>query len=474
MKSRDIAGWLAACAASLALLVAGCGGGVGSGGTGISPDVAQGTVNGFGSVIVDGDRFDDSRVASFEEDAPGDQTRTEVLLGERVELEVDAAGAVTRLRVDAALLGAVDHVDAPAGFAVLGQVVTINTDATRGPVTQFGGGYTGLGSMAAADAVEVHGFIVRSAAGFTIQATRVERRAALPAYLKLSGLAGAVDATGFRLGTLRIATASATVLPAGAALAEGRAVAVLAPLASLLGSPGAPTQVSAAQLRIRMPGSAGDEVRISGVVGLLDAAAARFDLGGTSVDFAAAEIRPDGASLADGLYVQVRGSVQADGSVRAESVRIRDGRSEAEAELKGNVAGLDLATLRFSVRGVAVDASSAEIESCPSGTLAEGQFVAVEGALGPTGVIAKSVHCEDEPDDATVERKGTAGGVDAAASRFTLTPASGAPIVVRWTETTYFKNVTPATLSGLRVEVQGKLVDGELLAQKVEFESDDD
>lgn len=473
MKFRDVAGGFAACVA-LALLVAGCGGGVGSGGTGISPDVAQGTVNGFGSVIVDGDRFDDSRVATFEEDAPGDQTRTEVLLGERVELEVDAAGAVTRLRVDAALVGAIDRVTAPAGFVVLGQAVTINSDATRGPVTQFAGGYTGPASLRAADAVEVHGFIVRSAGGVAIQATRVERRTALPAYLKLTGLASAVHANGFRLGTLRVDTASTTVLPAGATLAEGQAVAVLAPLASLLGPVGAPTQVSAAQLRVRMPGSTGDEVRISGVIGLLDATAARFDLGGTRVNVAAAEISPEGASLVDGLYVQVRGSVQADGSVRAESVRIRDGSNEAEAELKGNIAGLDLATLRFSVRGVAVDARTAEIESCPNGTLAEGQFVAVEGALGPTGVIAKSVHCEDEPDDATIERKGTAGSVDAAASRFTLVPASGAPVVVRWTETTYFKNVTPATLSGQRVEVEGKLVDGELVAQKVEFESNDD
>lgn len=473
MKLADLARWLVVAAAALALLAAGCGG-VGSGGTGISPDVAQGTVNGFGSVIVDGDRFDDSQVATFEEDAPGDQTRTEVLLGERVELEADATGALTRLRVDAALVGAVDRVDSPAGFTVLGQAVTINSDATRGPVTQFAGGYTGLATMRAADAVEVHGFIVRSAGGVAIQATRVERRAALPAYLKLTGLAGALDASGFQLGSLRILTASATVLPAGATLAEGRVVSVLAPLASVLGTPGAPTQVDAAQLRIRSAGSAGDDVRISGVIGLFNAASARFDLGGTTVNAVGADIRPDGASLADGLYVQARGTMQRDGSVRADSVQIRDGRSEAEAELKGNVAGLDLATLRFSVRGVAVDASTAEIESCPRGGLAEGQFVDIEGALGATGVIAKSVHCEDEPQDATVERKGTAGSVDAAASRFTLTPRSGAPIVVRWTETTYFKRVTPATLAGQPVEVEGKLVDGVLVAQQVEVETDDD
>lgn len=473
MKLTAMARWFASIGAALALLVAGCGGGVGSGGTGISPGLAEGTVNGFGSVIVDGERFDDSQVATFEEDGPGNQTRTEVLLGERVEFEFDGAGVLTRLRVDAALVGPVGRVDAPTGFTVLGQTVAVNNDATRGPVTQFGGGYTGLASVQASDAVEVHGFIVPGAGGATLQATRVERRSALPAFLKLTGVVSALDATGFRLGTLRVLSAAATVLPAGATLADGQAVAVLAPLTSLSGPAGAPTQVEAAQVRIRTTGSAGEEVRISGVISGLDAAAARFDLGTTRVSAAGADILPAGAALAEGLYVQVRGTVQADGSVKAESVRIRDGRSEAEAELKGNIQGLDLATLRFSVRGVAVDASRAAIE-CPNSALAEGQFVAVEGALGATGVIAKSVHCEDEPGDATVERKGTAGSVDAAASRFTLTTETGAVVTVSWTELTYFKNATPATLAGRRVEVEGKLVDGVLVAKKVAVEVEGD
>ncbi len=473
MKLTAMARWFASIGAALALLVAGCGGGVGSGGTGVTPGLAEGTVNGFGSVIVDGERFDDSQVATFEEDGPGNQTRTEVLLGERVEFELDAAGVLTRLRVDAALVGPIDRVDAPTGFTVLGQTVVINSDATRGPVTQFGGGYTGLASVRASDAVEVHGFIVPGAVGASIQATRVERRSTLPAFLKLTGVASAVDATSFRLRALRVLTASATVLPAGATLADGQAVAVLAPLASLSGPAGAPTQVEAAQVRIRTAGSAGEEVRISGVISGLDATAGRFDLGTARVSAAGAAILPTGAALAEGQYVQVRGTVLADGSVKAESVRIRDGRSEAEAELKGNIEGLDLAALRFSVRGVAVDASRAEIE-CPNGALAEGQFVAIEGALGATGVIAKSVHCEDEPGDATVERKGTASSVDAAASRFTLTTETGAVLTVSWTELTYFKNVTPAALAGQRVEVEGKLVDGVLVAKKVTAEVEGD
>jgi hypothetical protein len=46
---------------SLAVWLGGCGGGVGSGGTGSPMGYAEGSVTGFGSVIVDGTAFDDSR-----------------------------------------------------------------------------------------------------------------------------------------------------------------------------------------------------------------------------------------------------------------------------------------------------------------------------------------------------------------------------------------------------------------------------
>ena len=93
---------------------------------------------------------------------------------------------------------------------------------------------------------------------------------------------------------------------------------------------------------------------------------------------------------------------------------------------------------------------------------------------GPTGVIAKSVHCEDEPSGATVERKGTAGSVDLAAQRFVLTLSGGATLNVSWSGVTFFEDVTPATLAGQRLEVEGKLVDGVLVAKKIQAESEDD
>ncbi len=472
MKATSWLGRALAGAAMVGLVLAGCGGGVGSGGTGMVTGLTQGTVSGFGSVVVDGDRFDDSDVATYTETAPDMSVQTVSRLGERVEVESEL-GKARRVRVDAALLGTVETLRAE-GFTVLGQSVRVNADATRGPVTQFAGGYLGAASVQPGDVVEVHAFVRRTASGFELQATRIERRDAAPAFLKVSGLASGVDAAGFRLGGLRVLTGGAAWLPAGVALADGQAVSVLAPAASLVATAGASPVLHAAQVRVRTLGATGDQVALSGVIGLLDAGAARFDLGGTTVTFASATLKPSDADLADGMYVLVRGTVQADGSLQAASVRVRDGRSEAEAELKGTVIGLDPATLRFQVRGVSVDAAAAKIEGCPGGTLAEGLFVELEGRLGPTGVIAKSVHCEDEPDDAVVEREGTAGSVDAAARRFVLTLSAGGTLPVVWSDITYFEDVSAATLAGQRVEVEGKLVDGVMQARKIKVETSSD
>ncbi|MGE4050044.1 MAG: DUF5666 domain-containing protein [Piscinibacter sp.] len=460
------------CAAAVALVLGGCGGGVGSGGTGMASGVTQGTVNGFGSVFVDGDRFDDSGVAVFTEVAPGVVAQTSARLGARVEVESEL-GKARGLRLDAAVVGPVEALR-PDGFEVLGQAIRINADASRGPVTQFGRGYTGLASVRVGDAVAVHAFALRSASGWSLQATRVEPLGAAPEFLKLSGLAAEVGPGGFRIGALRVLTGGATLLPAGAELAEGQAVSVLAPASSQVEVPGSGPQVHAAQVRMRRLGAAGDEVASSGLVGMLDQPPGTFDLGGLRVDYTQASVRPAVSALMAGRYVQVRGTLRADGTLRAESVRVLDGRSDAEAELKGTVLGFDADTLHFQVRGVDVDGSSAKFEGCPGGKPADGVFVEVAGRLGPTGVIAESVHCEDEPDDAVVERKGTAGDVDVEARQFTLTLSSGATLPVSWSDVTYFENVSAATLAGQRVEVEGKLVDGVMQARKIEVETDDD
>ena len=55
-----------------------------------------------------------------------------------------------------------------------------------------------------------------------------------------------------------------------------------------------------------------------------------------------------------------------------------------------------------------------------------------------------------------------------------LTLSGGATLNVSWSGVTFFEDVTAATLAGQQLEVEGKLVDGVLVAKKIQAESEDD
>jgi hypothetical protein len=468
-------GFALAVALGLASL-ASCGGGdgvVGSGGTGVNTGVAQGTVNGFGSIVVDGLRYDDRNAAVVTEVGPDQDVLSDVKLGHRVSLEYQTDGVAQRVRVEPALAGAVASVASASQFSMLGQVVHVNTSAATGPVTQFGGGYTQPGDVRAGDSIEVHGVVVAQSPGYFIQATRIDKRAALPPYLRVTGVlanlvAGA--APGFTLGALTVDARAAALRPSGAVLANGQTVTLLALPAALTHPNAGAWQLAAAQVRVASVRDRGLDDYVSGSVSQLDAQARTFTLGTLSVRYGAATLAPAGTPLANGQYVQVRGSAAADGALVASGVTIRDGRVEVEAELKGNISGYVSGSSTFSVRDVTVDASHASVSGCPAGGLVDGLFVEVEGSLSTNGVVADSVKCEAESSDATIEREGLASAVDSAARRFTLSPEDRGSISVVWTDSTYFGDVTPASLAGKKVHVEGSIVNDVLVATQVKLD----
>ncbi|HRI17397.1 MAG TPA: DUF5666 domain-containing protein [Burkholderiaceae bacterium] len=456
-----------------AVALASCGGGdgvIGSGGTGSPLGMAVGTVNGFGSVIVDGVRYDDRASRVVVEVAPGVDAIGEVRLGDRVSVEYEVAGVAKTVRLEAAAVGRVDSVDAPDRFSMLGQSVSINVSGTAGPITQIGDGYAQASDLRSGDFVEVHGLLVRQGGVVQIQATRIDKLAVAPAYLRVSGIVGALQtgaATSFTIGGLTVDGSSAPVLPSGTALANGQAVTVMALPSGLTPPAPAGRRLLAAQIRVRELRDEGLEDTFSGAVSHLDSAAKSFQLGGQRVDYRSATLAPAGWTPADGQYVLVSGTVATDGSLRASSVSQRDTGSEDEAELHGNITGYDAATGRFSVRDVLVDASAATLEGCPVSGLVNGLYVEIEGSLGSNGVTARKLKCGDEPVDAAVEREGIAASVDTASRSFALATGPGASVPVRWTEATYFGELTPATLSGQQVKVEGSFVDGVLVARKI-------
>ena len=82
----------------------------------------------------------------------------------------------------------------------------------------------------------------------------------------------------------------------------------------------------------------------------------------------------------------------------------------------------------------------------------------------PMGIVSLKIEESGEK----VEREGVAGSVDAGARSFTLAQEHGASVPVRWTDATYFGALTPATLPGQPVKVEGSFVDGVLVARKIQ------
>ncbi|MBV9890671.1 MAG: hypothetical protein JO090_07285, partial [Rhizobacter sp.] len=412
----------------------------------------------------DGTRYDDSAVAIVREDAPGVDTQTVARLGQRAEVRFSDTGTLS-IMVDATLVGPAT-VAAPGTFAVLGQPVVVNADPALGPVTQFAGGYTGAASVLAGDSVEVHGVVVAQGTSSIVRASRVERLAALPAYLRATGIASATSPGRFALGALGVDARFAAVVPADSAIADGATVSVLAPAGTLATAAGGGPTVVAAQVRVASLVADASVVALSGSVSALDATAQRFTLAGVRVSYAGASVSPAGAPLA-GRYVVVVGQRLADGSLQATNVTVRDG-TQPGAELHGDITAF-VSPGNFQVRGVTVDASSAALANCPASGLANGVYVELEGALTPTGVRASNLQCGGEPAGATVERSGVAGSVDSVARTFVLTTSSGATSVA-WTATTVFEGVAPASLAGKRVQVEGQFSGSVLTARQIELD----
>jgi hypothetical protein len=453
------------------ILVVACGGAgeLGSGGTGTGSSAALGTVTGLGSVFVDGVRFDDSNAAVQIDNLTDTPDTTEAKLGQRVELAFTFNGVdsvAQTVNVEPELVGSVDALS-PGGFVVMGQTVAVNTVLAAGPVTQFDGGYASLSDVQITDLVEVHGVPRTTGSVTVIQATRVEKRTSL-GHLRVVGTVSALPKNGkqFNLGGLVVDASSAVLRPAGRTLTNGQSVVVLA-AASGLQTGGAAPVLTASRVRIRERANGPELAYVGGVVSNF-VAADSFNLGGMVVHYSlATDITPNGATLANGAYVQVRGNFAADGSLNASHIKVRDGL--LDADLRGTAMAYNATNQTFTVRDVPVSAAAAlPFDGCP-GDLS-GVYVEVKGRLGLMGVIAQSVKCTPDPAGAVIERRGTGGTVRPLLNNFELTTGVGTSVTVRWTPLTFFKDVTRQTLDGAALRVEGVMNGNVLIATKIRLD----
>lgn len=426
----------------------------------------NGTVTGFGSVVVDGAEVEDAYARVTHENADGSVTNDVLQMGQRVRVSNDSAGRANQVLIDATLIGVVSVVNT-SSLTVAGQVVLVNTDIAQGPVTVFGGGYTSLASVTVNDLVQVHGTPVYDAATskYQIKATRIQKDSGT-SRVQVNGKIAAytTSATGatFTLNGLTITTTTAgtSVRPNGATLGNDVQVTVYGN--SLSGS-----TLTATYIRVNRDQSSGNTTalaQLSGVVSNVNAAATRFELQGSMVNVGAATVvRPSGQVIANNAYVRVRGTVASDGSITATEIVVRTSDTTADLAkvLLIGVISDYVSDTSFMVRGVAVDASSAGLvkSNCPASFSAYSGVVRVWATQqsGTSVVLASRMECQPAIGTQVIRSlEGTVASVDTTAKTFSLTLSASNSRTVQWNDNTTFLGVSAnAALASKEVHVDG-------------------
>jgi hypothetical protein len=330
--------------------LSGCGGGgdagfasVGSGGTG---SFSSGAITGFGSIIVNGVRFDDSRAQITDDDGAlhnsGDLRLGMVVSIVASDVSASATATATSISFGSELRGPIDSISGQS-LVVLGQTVNIGAN------TVFDNGIAGgLAGLTVGQIIEVHGFV--DPATNQILATRIESEATA-ATLKLQGRVQALDIASktFTLGTTTISYAGIAPAALPDNLANGLLVRTV-----LARTPATGTR-SALSLRTveRRVGDHGN-AEVEGTVTAFTSASS-FSVNGVAVDASKAAFPNGSTGLVLGARVEVKGRTS-NGVLVAAQVKLEDENEieQGEFELHGAISNLDVNLKRFLLRGITV------------------------------------------------------------------------------------------------------------------------
>ena len=349
--------WMALTSAAMA----GCGGGgssllaalPGTGGTGAV--FAQGAISGFGSVIVNGIKFDDLQAAVTLNGvrAASADLRLGMVAEIQGQLGVDQTlGTAGSIDVWSVAQGGVTAL-VSSGFVVAGMTIRCDTATVLD-------GFASAGAIAVGDTLSVWGLQSHSDAN-QWTATRVARTASGVPVVS-SGLvrmmAGQPTLNGMRLDG-----------EASGGMADGALVRVSGTLSDL-----AVLQVSTLRLLNQMPmGSTDVSVEVQGFVTEM-ASARRFRIGSLDVDASAAVLSQ---VIAVGDRVEVYGYWNS-GLLVASRVQLESEESLQLAELTGTVTEFN-SLADFVVRGERCDASQAAFSHGVATDLRKDVLVKVEG-----------------------------------------------------------------------------------------------
>lgn len=403
--------------AGASTILAACGGGGGSNpgvtgdvnGTGATAKVfVRGAITGFGSVIVEGKRFDTNDAQVEIDDMPS-ATEDALRVGQIVEVrgrrDDDGNFQADRIRYDAEIRGPIASIDLEAQtLMVAGQQIRIVG------ATAFESG--DLSSLAVDDSVEVSGQIDGEG---RLVASYVERESEGRNEIEVTGRLAALDSAQrrFRVQSLDIDFGNANVAPPGVTLANGQLVEVEGTLSGTL--------LTASRVEIEdAPSVSGDddfddgtEVEIDGVIASLDVAAQSFMLRGTLVRYGSTTRFEEGRSedLADGVLVEVEGIFGADGFIEADEIDFEEGRNadpgSERIEIEGDVQAVNVeaGTLQLLRTTILTNARTRfeddrdDLRTFGLSDLQPGDAVEVAAVRTEQGVVAIRIEREDLDDD---------------------------------------------------------------------------
>jgi Domain of unknown function (DUF5666) len=397
-RRRSVHAFLSSLLAAVVLSACG-GGGSDAGSTDTRSAFASGPITGFGSIIVNGVRFDDSSASISDDD--GNSRRSDDL---RLGMVADVSGSgitndgsgsrskARSIRFGSEIVGPVFSVAADGkSLVVLGQ--TVQVTATTLFDDRLAGGLGGL--VAGTSVVEVHGLI--DAASGAYVATRIEPESN-PLVFKLRGAVSNIDKTArtFKIGsgteTISYEAIAATV---PSSLDNGVTVRVKLQTTPVAGKWIA-TAIDNGVRRL----DDHDEAELKGTITATTFAVdKKFSVNGLPVDASNATFPKGTAGIVLGARVEVKGSA-VNGVILATRVKPEsdDDRNSEGFELHGSISALDAAAKTFALRGVTVDFSGTGIEykKGTAANLVNGRNVEVKGILSADGTRLTAVRINFE------------------------------------------------------------------------------
>jgi Domain of unknown function (DUF5666) len=381
---------------ALTLGLAACGGSGGDNSTpqpppssAVQPKLSVGPINGFGSVVVNGIKFDDNgaRIEIEDNEVSGkveDNGTRRVGKAERIEMEAEIRGPIKNLVAATSGTG--------GSFDSMG--ISIKADDQTALF-----GLAKVGELKNDDVVQVHG--QRNADG-SIKALLIQKRASAVSY-KTTGTVSNhnAGAKSFNIGTLAVLYSSNTELrklPNG--LTDGMLVRVQGASANFNSAANSLQANLVKQVKIFDDNSSLNESEVRGLVTDLSADKSSFKVSGVTVNISSSTqfLRGTKDQLSNGSNVEVEGNV-VNGVLQARKVQFEDGsQGEFEMEFTGTVSDLVVSgsDFTFTARGQKVRTTSSTEFRLRSGPLANGMLVEVKGLQLVDGVLtATRVKQED-------------------------------------------------------------------------------